>query len=50
MQSPTVIFDHINNVMTTVPSGAAQNKQISDVLEGQRTQVSTASGIPAARG
>lgn len=49
MQSPTLVFDHINKVVTAVQPGPTQDEQLSEVLAVQREQVTSASGLPTTR-
>ena len=50
MQSPTIIFDHINKVVTTLQPGPALDKKLAEVVAAQRDQTTSASGIPPRRG
>jgi hypothetical protein len=43
MESPTIIFDHINKVVVTAPSTA----QLAAITAAQHGQISTSSGTPA---
>jgi hypothetical protein len=46
MQSPIIVFDHINKMVITVPTGPTADKRLDEVLASQRKQVAT-SGRPA---
>jgi len=46
MQSPVLIFDHINQVMTALQPGATEDERLAEVRAAQREQVATASGLP----
>lgn len=50
MQSPTLVFDHINKVVTTMQPGPTQDRRTAEVVAAQRDQVTSASGVPANRG
>jgi hypothetical protein len=47
VQSPIIIFDHINKVVTAVPAGApADDRRVAEILAAQRDQVATSTGRP----
>jgi len=46
MQAPILVFDHIRHIVATIPTGAAADRRLTELLESQRKQVAT-SGRPA---
>jgi hypothetical protein len=46
MESPTIVFDHINKAVITAPSSPT----LAAIAAAQQSQISTASGLPARRG
>ncbi len=46
MQSPVIIFDHVNKVVTVAHQGSGDDKKVEEVLAAQRDQVTTAGGRP----
>ena len=50
MQSPTIIFDHINKVFTTLQPGPALDKKAAEVAAAQKDQVTGSGGTPPKHG
>jgi hypothetical protein len=50
MQSPTIIFDHINRMVTSLQPGPALDKRVAEVIAAQQHQVTSSSGTPPKRG
>jgi hypothetical protein len=46
MESPIIIFDHVNKVVTIAQQGI-HDKKVDEALAAQRQQVTSAGGIPA---
>jgi hypothetical protein len=46
MESPIIIFDHVNKMVTIAQQGA-HDKKLDEAMAAQREQVTTASGVPA---
>lgn len=45
MQTPTIIFDHVNNSVTVVNGAPGADKKLADLAAQQQTQMAT-SGQP----
>jgi hypothetical protein len=46
MESPIIIFDHVNKLVTVAQQGAHDTK-VDEALAAQREQVTSAGGAPA---
>lgn len=46
VQSPVIVFDHINHQVATMATGRAADMRLAEVFESQREQVAT-SGRPS---
>lgn len=47
MQSPVIIFDHINQSVTVAPQGATIDDKVQKALAAQREQVTSSGSSPA---
>jgi hypothetical protein len=43
METPAIVFDHINKVVLTAPSSS----RLAEIAAAQQQQITTASGSPA---
>lgn len=46
METPIMIFDHVNKAVAKVPAGPAADPKVREMLASQREQTATASGMP----
>jgi hypothetical protein len=47
LQSPIIVFDHINKDVSVSPEGAQQDEKVQKVLAAQREQITSSGSSPA---
>lgn len=46
MQTPTIIFDHLNNAVTIVNGGPVADHKLAELAAVQRSQLATSGSTP----